>query len=138
MRHVEGKPSRAVVAFPRFRCRREKFAHVVEEASFPEGDAKTGRMPDSWAVHQLRTTVDFARNNRALSWYVGGLNFQAEHHLFPRICHVHYPRIARLVEAECRRSGVAYHSNKSLWSAIRSHYRWVKRMGQPQHLGHVA
>jgi len=106
-------------------------AHVVEEAGFPKPDEDTGGMPDSWAVHQIRTTVDFARNNRLLSWYVGGLNFQVEHHLFPRICHVRYPDVSRVVERMCRRAGVPYRANKSFTAAIRSHYRWVKRMGRP-------
>ena len=108
-----------------------QMAHVVEEAGFPAPDAETNRMPHSWAVHQILTTVDFARNNKLLSWYVGGLNFQVEHHLFPRICHIHYPQIAKLVERYCARTGVPYRANKTLTSAIRSHYRWVKRMGQP-------
>ncbi len=109
-----------------------QMAHVVEEAGFPEPDAETGHMPDSWAVHQIRTTVDFARNNRLVSWYVGGLNFQVEHHLFPRICHVHYPRISRVVERACAKAGIPYRANDKLWGAIRSHYRWLKRMGRPE------
>jgi linoleoyl-CoA desaturase len=108
-----------------------QMAHVVEEADFPVPDADTERLPHSWAVHQILTTVDFGRSNKLLSWYVGGLNFQVEHHLFPRICHLHYPKISRLVEHYCDRVGVPYRANKTLVSAIRSHYRWVKRMGQP-------
>ena len=78
-------------------------AHCVEEAEFPELPPGTERLPGPWAVHQVQTTVDFARGNRLLTWYVGGLNFQIEHHLFPRICHVHYPRIAEIVRGGVRR-----------------------------------
>jgi len=109
-----------------------QLAHVVEEANFPEPADASGKMAHSWAVHQILTTVDFARNNRALSWYAGGLNFQVEHHLFPRICHVHYPRISRVVERACRKAGVPYRANATFRSALRSHYRWVKRMGRPE------
>ena len=82
--------------------------------------------------HQVETTVNFSRRNPLITWYVGGLNFQVEHHLFPRICHVHYPRIARVVERLCAREGVPYRANDSLRTAIRSHYRWVKRMGRSE------
>ena len=108
-----------------------QMAHVVEEAAFPKPDDETQRLPHSWAVHQILTTVDFARKNKAISWYVGGLNFQVEHHLFPRICHVHYPKLSKLVERYCARTGVPYRTNDTLAGAVRSHYRWMKRMGRP-------
>ena len=106
-----------------------QLAHVVEEAKFPEPDPSTGRVSTPWAIHQLETTVDFARRNRALSWFIGGLNFQVEHHLFPRICHLHYPKISRIVEKACRNAGIHYYAFPTLPAAIRSHYRWLKRMG---------
>lgn len=106
-------------------------AHIVEEAQFPDPDP-TGRLRTPWAIHQLRTTVDWARGNRAVSWYVGGLNFQIEHHLFPRICHVHYPKISRIVERECRKAGIGYHAFPTVRAALRSHYRLLKAMGSPE------
>src|SRR5262249_654192 len=66
-----------------------QLAHCVEEAQFPMPKPETGRMAASWAEHQIETTVDFARGSSLLSWFVGGLNFQIEHHLFPRMCHIH-------------------------------------------------
>lgn len=107
-----------------------QLAHVVEEASFPEPDPETGLLETSFAEHQLKTTVDFARGNRLVSWFAGGLNFQVEHHLFPRVCHVHYPKVARLVERACRKAGIEYHANPSVRTALVSHYRWLKTMGR--------
>lgn len=107
-----------------------QLAHVVEAASFPEPDPETGLIQASFAEHQISTTVDFARRNKLVSWFVGGLNFQVEHHLFPRICHVHYPQLARIVERSCRKAGVEYHVNPSVRSAIASHYRWLRQMGR--------
>jgi linoleoyl-CoA desaturase len=75
--------------------------------------------------------VDFARNNPILTWYLGGLNYQVEHHLFPRVCHIHYPRISRLVEKACRERGVPYRAHKTMLSSLASHYHWLRRMGQP-------
>jgi len=107
-----------------------QLAHCVEEADFPEPPQGGARLADAWAVHQVQTTVDFARGGRLLTWYVGGLNFQIEHHLFPRICHVHYPRIAPIVEATCLEFGVRYTAHPSFPAAVSSHWRWLRRMGR--------
>jgi linoleoyl-CoA desaturase len=77
-----------------------QLAHTVPEAEFHAGTA--GRMAAGWAEHQVRATVDFAPSSRVLAWYLGGLNFQIEHHLFPGICHVHYPALSGIVEETCR------------------------------------
>jgi len=110
-----------------------QLAHCVEEADFPaplhtpDGD----RMQTEWAVHQVQTTVDFARQNRVLGWFLGGLNFQVEHHLFSRICHVNYPALSKVVEEVCHEFGIRYAANRSLFSALASHMRWLIRMGRP-------
>ncbi|WP_266169981.1 fatty acid desaturase family protein [Dyella subtropica] len=106
-----------------------QLAHAVEEAAFPL-PSEPGRMAKPWAIHQLETTANFSRDSRVITWLVGGLNFQVEHHLFPRICHVHYPAISRVVEATCHEYGVPYHANRSLGAGIASHYRWLRRMGR--------
>ena len=87
-------------------------------------------MDTSWAVHQVETSVDFAREDQAASWLLGGLNFQIEHHLFSRICHVNYPTIAPVVEQTCREFGVEYKHNRTLLRAVRSHYGWLRAMGR--------
>jgi len=108
-----------------------QLAHCVGEADFPVPDPQTDRLEDSWAVHQVATTVDFARGNRALSWWLGGLNFQIEHHLFPQVCHVHYPAIAPIVEQTCQEYGIPYRAHPTFWAGIVSHYRWLRQMGRP-------
>jgi linoleoyl-CoA desaturase len=107
-----------------------QLAHCVEEAAFPLPESDTGRMATHWAVHQVQTTVDFARGNRFLSWFVGGLNYQIEHHLFPQICHVHYPELAAVVEGTCQEFGVRYQTHASFFAAVASHFRWLRRMGR--------
>src|SRR5262245_4442938 len=110
-------------------------AHCVEEAEFPAPRASTGHLHRPWAVHQAEASVDFSRRNRIMSWLLGGLNFQVEHHLFPRISHVHYPAISRLVEQTCREFGIRYMVHRSLWAGIGSHFRWLRRMGRPNTTG---
>ena len=108
-----------------------QMAHVVEEAAFPVPDETGLQIDTPWAIHQLETTVDFARGNRTLSWLIGGLNFQVEHHLFPRISHVHYPLVARVVEAACREYGVTYREHRTFGAGIASHYRLLRQLGRP-------
>ena len=108
-----------------------QLAHTVEEADFPMPAVNTGRLENEWAVHQIETTVDFARESRIASWCLGGLNFQIEHHLFPRICHIHYPAISAVVEATCNEYGVRYVSHKTFWAGVTSHYRWLRRLSKP-------
>jgi linoleoyl-CoA desaturase len=112
-------------------------AHCVEEAEFPQPQGEIGRIERAWAVHQAETSVNFARRNPVATWLLGGLNFQIEHHLFPRICHVNYPAISRLVEETCRDFGVKYAEHTSFWAAMASHFRWLRRMGMPTATGQV-
>jgi linoleoyl-CoA desaturase len=104
-------------------------AHCVEEAEFPLPRADSGRIEHPWAVHQAETTVDFARRSRVATWLLGGLNFQIEHHLFPKTSHVNYPAISKLVETTCREFGIPYAEHASFRAGIASHFRWLRRMG---------
>ena len=105
-----------------------QLAHCVGEAEFYRFDAAPATKSD-WAEHQVATTVDFARGNRLLSWYLGGLNFQVEHHLFPRICHVHYGSLAKIVEETCRAHSVRYRAEPTFRSALAANWRWLREMG---------
>ncbi len=108
-----------------------QLAHCVEQAEFPLPQPETGRIENAWAIHQVETTVDFARQSRVAAWLLGGLNFQIEHHLFPRICHVNYPAISKLVERTCREFGVKYNEHASFRAGLVSHFRWLRSMGMP-------
>ena len=109
-----------------------QMAHCVESADFPLPRPATGRIDAAWAMHQVETTVDFGRRNWLLRSYIGGLNFQIEHHLFPRICHLHYPALARLVEQTCQEFGVRYTAQETFFAGMASHFRWLRRMGMAQ------
>lgn len=106
-----------------------QLAHCVAEADFPPPGLSTGHMPKPWAVHQVETTVDYARRSRVFAWLIGGLNYQIEHHLFPRICHVNYPAISKLVEETCREFGVRYREHRSVGAGLLSHFRWLRHLG---------
>lgn len=103
-------------------------AHVIEETDFFEPD-EAGSMENSWAIHQMRTTANFANNSRLFSWFIGGLNYQIEHHLFPNICHIHYKKISKIVKATAEEYGVPYHHHRTFFSAVRSHFRLLHQLG---------
>ena len=106
-----------------------QMAHVVE--GLPQLlPNKEGIIESDWAVHELQTTSDFARNNHFLNFYIGGLNFQIEHHLFPEICHIHYVKIAPIVENTAKEFGLNYNLKPTLTSALYSHYRKLKELGR--------
>jgi linoleoyl-CoA desaturase len=109
-----------------------QLAHVVEATGHLRSDQVTS-IRSGWMEHQMRATNDFARDNRVLSWYLGGINYQVEHHLFPKICHVHYRAISPLVQTVASRYGIPYNSYPTLWGALRSHYRTLKHFGNPAH-----
>ena len=109
-----------------------QLAHVVEKTGFEVAGEEAKMIDSEWAVHELKTTANFAPRNKVISWFVGGLNFQVEHHLFPRISHIHYPAISKIVEAECRRFNVPYHYYPRMMEAIASHVRVMKRLGQKE------
>jgi linoleoyl-CoA desaturase len=106
-------------------------AHVVPETSFVTVENHQEENPDeSWAIHQMKTTANFENWNPILTWYVGGLNYQIEHHLFPDISHVHYPKISKIVKAIAEKHGVPYHYHKTWGGAIFSHLRLLNRLGR--------
>ncbi len=109
-----------------------QLAHAVPSARFHAAGPGVHRLPTGWAAHQAAATADFAPRNRLLGWYVGGLNFQVEHHLFPDVCHVHYEALAPVVEGVCRAHGVPYHVQPSLRAALAEHYRHLRALGLPE------
>jgi linoleoyl-CoA desaturase len=106
-----------------------QMAHVVEGADQPMLTSE-GNIDNEFAVHQLLTTSDFARNNRFITWFVGGLNFQIEHHLFPSICHIHYKNLSYIVEKTAKDFNLPYNLKPTFGDALRSHIKRLKELGR--------
>ena len=107
-----------------------QLAHTVEHTHFPLPEELTGKMEDEWAIHQIKTTANFATRNKVISWLCGGLNFQIEHHLFPKISHVHYPQISKIIKQACKEFGIEYVEYPKMTQAIKSHVLYLKHVGQ--------
>ena len=107
-----------------------QLAHTVE-ATDQTALSNSGVIDNNWAIHQMETTSNFAMNSRIINWYVGGLNFQVEHHLFPRVCHVHYPAISKIVKQTADEFNVPYNYHQTFMSAVRSHFRLLKALSKP-------
>jgi linoleoyl-CoA desaturase len=106
-----------------------QLAHIVEEADFETPTSANHKVETEWAVHQVQTTANFATKSKVVSWLTGGLNFQVEHHLFPRISHIHYPKISELVRETCEQFNVQYLEFPTVLSAVRSHVVHLKQVG---------
>jgi linoleoyl-CoA desaturase len=104
-------------------------AHVIEGAEFPLPDADY-TLENNWAIHQLLTTTNFGNRSRWFSWYVGGLNFQIEHHLFPNVCHVHYRNISTIVQQTTQEFGLPYKSATTFMGALAGHAKLLKQLGE--------
>lgn len=105
-----------------------QLAHVVEGTHF---HTVTDGSKSNWAMHQIQSTANFDTRSRVLHWLLGGLNFQIEHHLFPRVSHIHYPEISKFTREICQEHGVTYNEYKSMFAAIKSHLRHLYRLGRP-------
>jgi linoleoyl-CoA desaturase len=103
-------------------------AHVIDGTEFPLPN-ENNSLENSWAIHQLITTTNFGNKSRWFSWYVGGLNFQIEHHLFPNVCHVHYRKISQIVQETAHEFGLPYKSARTFLGALRGHARLLKQLG---------
>jgi len=113
-----------------------QLAHVVEHAEFEAAGVDPVKIENEWAIHQVKTTANFAFSNKVITWFVGGLNYQIEHHLFPRISHIHYPAISKIVRETCEKFDLNYIYFPTTRAAIASHVRFMHQMGRnPGHLG---
>jgi linoleoyl-CoA desaturase len=106
-----------------------QLAHVVEDAEFVDTNGESAKLETEWAVHQINTTFNFATRSKSVNWLLGGLNFQVEHHFFPKISHVHYPQLNAIVKQTCEEFNIAYNEFPTVISAIKSHLMHLKQVG---------
>jgi linoleoyl-CoA desaturase len=115
-----------------------QLAHVVEDTEFHHvSDGENKKMENEWAIHQVQTTANFSPGNPVLSWLLGGLNYQVEHHLFPRVSHIHYPALSKIVMTKCKEFGLKYNCMSTFSMAVNSHFRQIKLLGKKPALTHV-
>ena len=87
-------------------------------------------MKNTWAIHQLKTTVNFGAKSKIINWYTGGLNHQVEHHIFPHISHIHYGKISKIVRDTAKEFNLPYKEYKTTRKAIAAHFKFLKEMGR--------
>lgn len=108
-----------------------QLAHVVEDAAFVFAPGtEPQKIEEEWAIHQVRTTANFAPGNKIIGWFVGGLNYQIEHHLFPKVSHIHYPAISGIVKEVCSKHQVHYNEFRTMTAAVGSHFRMMRMLGK--------
>jgi linoleoyl-CoA desaturase len=110
-----------------------QLAHVVEGTTFPQPNYD-GNIEEAWAIHQMMTTANFSTNSKFAGFLCGGLNRQIEHHLFPKICHIHYPSIGKIIKDTALEFNLPYIENPTFLSALSSHYRMLKKLGKEAYI----
>lgn len=108
-----------------------QLAHVMPDMRFPEVEAEN-KVDSNWYVHQLETTSNFSPNSRIFSWFIGGLNYQIEHHLFPHISHKHYRKLSKIISKTAQDFGLPYHVNKNFILAVWRHLKMLRKLGNMQ------
>jgi linoleoyl-CoA desaturase len=106
-----------------------QLAHVMETSEYPNPN-ENRKMDNNWAVHQLLNTCDFSPKSRIMGWFIGGLNYQIEHHLFPYISHVHYPKLAVIVQSTAQQYGLPYNVQPTFLHALWEHGKMLRKLGK--------
>ncbi len=106
-----------------------QLAHLVEGVRYIGPVDGNDKLPRGWMEHELLTTANFG-STRVCTFFTGGLDHQIEHHLFPNVCHTHYPKIAPIVAACAAEHGVPYLHSGSFPAACASHVRMLGRLGR--------
>ncbi|WP_369825358.1 fatty acid desaturase [Formosa sp. Hel1_31_208] len=114
-----------------------QIAHIMPVNTFPLPDAQ-GQMNNNWYGHQFETTTNFSPNSKLLFWFIGGLNYQVEHHVLPDVCHVHYKKLTKIVSDTAQEYGMPYHVKKSLYHAIKDHTKMLRSLGKKDNLSMAA
>src|SRR6187551_3131073 len=107
-----------------------QLAHLISNTHFESAEKNINQIRSEWEIHEIKTTSNFAIENKIISWFLGGLNFQIEHHLFPKISHIHYPAISKIIKQTCEEYGVKYIEFRRMRHAIASHTIHLRNMGR--------
>ncbi len=89
---------------------------------------KAERVMDEWIIHYLQSTANFATHSKVLTWLLGILNFQVEHHFFPKVSHVNYPILNRIVKDTCEEYNLKYKDYRRFNEALRFRIYVIRRM----------
>ncbi len=109
----------AIILFP---------AHVLDDSPFPKPDDSM-EIHNSWAIHQVETTTNFAANSRLITWLAGGLNTHIAHHLYPNICHIYYYDLTKIIREVAQKHEISFR-DKTMFGALKSHFTYFKRLGR--------
>ena len=83
--------------------------------------------PVCWFKAQVETSSTYG--GFISGCLTGGLNFQVEHHLFPRMSSAWYPYIAPTVRRVCKKHGVKYAYYPWVWQNLVSTIKYLHQAG---------
>lgn len=102
-------------------------SHLSDMVEHPDAD-ENNKLIESWALLQMKTSVDYNADSKFLNWVLGGFNAHTLHHLFPNVCHIHYLDMVKILRTTSKEFGISYNETSYL-KALQSHFRFLKKMG---------
>jgi len=103
-------------------------SHNFEDSNRdPTTDFRVTGEPVCWFKSQVETSSSYG--GHISSWLTGGLNFQVEHHLFPRMSSSWYPYIAPTVRKVCKKHGVKYAYYPWIHQNLMSTFAYIHQAG---------
>ena len=106
--------------------------HVDEHAVFPVLNNE-GKLPTTWAEHQMIVTKDFSTDSPVANFLFGGFTHHVAHHLFPGVGHTYYPYITPIIKKYAEEYNLPY-TSYPFYVAIRSHFRMLKNRGNVENI----
>mmetsp|Transcript_27356 Transcript_27356/g.58761 ORF Transcript_27356/g.58761 Transcript_27356/m.58761 type:complete len:479 (-) Transcript_27356:89-1525(-) len=101
--------------------------NFVDSDRDPMADFKKTGEGVCWFKSQVETSSTYG--GAVSGWLTGGLNFQVEHHLFPRMSSAWYPYIAPKIREVCKKHGVNYAYYPWIHQNLISTFTYMHRAG---------
>ena len=108
-------------------------SHHVGETTY--ASPANNSIDTSWLERQIAATMDFHAESKVANLIFGGFNAHLAHHLFPDVCHIHYPVLSSLIKQSLKEHNIKYNS-LNFFKAVWSHLTLLKRL--PRTMGTLA
>lgn len=103
-------------------------SHHIQEISYVRANEDTHVIENSWLSHQINTTIDFHPKSYIAHFIFGGFNTHIAHHIFPEICHIHYPTLTQIIKETLEENKVGHwYKSFTFLQGMRSHILHLKR-----------
>jgi linoleoyl-CoA desaturase len=82
---------------------------------------------EKWVIEILEHNVDFSPGSHLLNYVAGGANLNVVHYFFPSVNHIHYTRLAALIEETAKEFGLLYRK-QNVKDVLAIHFNYLKNI----------